>query len=429
MKRIIMLCWLLVTSANVWSAAAGAMSYDFLGINYRTFNGCYFNNHHEFTQQLNQVIKQQVKSGNGVIFDEPVVIGFSSRKPSNNGFYVDYEQSDCTPNFETMQSTCKIKVTGFKYGSVPGIYKKIYLDTLRAHVDATLLNEFVAALVRGLGDDASGVEIAGLGTFAYDSKKSAVVFDSIPLDQFDAPVAAPGVMTALDCNRDDVGSVVISIVGGGSVNVTSTAQFFGSEPSGQGLSTTYFYPRYSPVQLTAVPAAGQKLANFECNYIGHDNSSITTAINPLSISEISLQTTCTVNFVSDAPAVPVIGSSPTEIVLLSKQGVIEPNDYATGYEMVLEFHRSTWLPPRSLMASMKAVYCSKLDYNDPRWCYRSYSTGEITDSNGSYETVPFEVTLGVEYTIVLRGITARFIVKGWGVDSYKGIYLQLIDNF
>jgi hypothetical protein len=425
MKRIIVLCWLFVTSANVLAAAA----WDFLGINYRTFNGCYFNNHHEFTQQLNALIKQQAKLGKGVIFDEPVVIGFSSRKPSNNGFYVDYEQTDCTPNFETMQSTCTIKVTGFKYGAVPGIYKKIYLDTLRAHVDATLLNEFVAALVRGLGANASGVEIAGLGTFIYDSKKAAVVFDSIPLDQFDALVAAPDVMTALDCNRNDVGSVVITIVGGGTVNVTSTAQFFGSESSNHGLSTSYFYPRYSSVQLTAVPAVGQKLVNFECNYIGRDSSSITTAVNPLSISEISSYTTCTVNFVSDAPAVPVIGSSPTEIVLLSKQGVIQLESGATGYEMVLDLERSTWIPPRKLMASMKVVYCSRLDYNDPRWCYRSYSTGEITDSNGSYETVPFEVTLGVEYTIVLKGITARFIVKGWGVDSYRGTYLHVIDNF
>ena len=83
-------------------AAVGDDDVDFMGVSYRTFISCYFQDNHEFTQQLNTVIKQQARLGNGVVFDEPVVIGFSSRKPSNSGFYVNYEQSNCVPNFETI---------------------------------------------------------------------------------------------------------------------------------------------------------------------------------------------------------------------------------------------------------------------------------------------------------------------------------------
>jgi len=411
MKRIIVLCWLLVTNFGAWAAA-----YDFAGIDYRTFNSCYFNNHHEFAQQLNTVIKQQAKLGNGVIFDDPVVIGFSSRKPSNSGFYVDYEQSECTPNFETMQSTCKIKVTSFKYGSVPGIYKKIYLDTLRAHVDATLLNEFVAALVRGLGANASGVEIAGLGIFAYDSKKAAVVFDSIPLDQFDVPVAAPEVLTALECNRDDIIDVLVNVVGSGSVVLTSNNQPVAAQSVDQNGVQHHYYPNYSQITLSATPAAGYHFHDFSCE--GTNTGSSTSTVTPATFSAATMTLRCDALFMEDAPSVPTIGNSQTNVRLTSVTGKFARYGSPVLVQAWFGVALNKYVVPHKLYASLSITYCRQVESWNNQECRYDEDYGDIDGT--TFQDVNWTVALGTEYTLTVQGVTVKFVVDGWANDNSRG---------
>lgn len=189
--------WLLVVTTNAWAATVVSSA---IGMRYNQFTSCYFN-HHQFTVELVGVIKDLVKQGKGVVFDEPVVVGFSGRKPSNKGFYVDYDQENCIPNFQAMQTTCSIKLKDFKYGTVPQVYQRAYLDEVRAGLiqrgqDAALLSQFVDGLTRAIRDDNSvtrkGVEIAGLGIFSVDIKSSDNIFyNALDLADFDKPISTP----------------------------------------------------------------------------------------------------------------------------------------------------------------------------------------------------------------------------------------------
>jgi hypothetical protein len=413
--------WLLVVTTNAWAATVAS---NFPGMDYREFNSCYFNNHHAFTQQLNTVIKQQARLGKGVVFDEPVVVGFSARKPSNNGFYVDYEQSDCTPNFETMQSTCTIKVTGFKYGAVPGIYNKIYLDTLRSQVDSTLLSEFVAALVRGLDDNVYGVAIEGLGTFTYDSKKAAVVFESIPLDQFDIPVTEPGALSLLDCNRNDLVDVSVAVVGSGSVAVTSNTQLM--DQSVVNGVKHYYYPSYSQITLSATAAAGYHFHDFSCNGSGVSTLELHSTINPTLVGSTVGKVGCEALFMEDAPVVPTIGNSVTNVRLISAAGKFAKYSYSiAGFDAGVSVELNTYVSPRKLRAYLFTQFCWQLAYYDHDGTQCGDDGNQMFGQSFSSPVVN-DVILGHEYTMTLRGVTVKFVVDGWANDSSRKIDLRYL---
>lgn len=421
----VILCMFFVMS-DVQAAAGGV---DFMGVSYRQFISCYFQGNHEFTQQLNAVIKQQARLGNGVIFDEPVVIGFSSRKPSNSGFYVNYEQYDCVPNFETMQSLCSIEVSGFKYGSVPSSYKKVYLDTLRSELvkrgqDSALLDGFVTALVRGFNDDQYGVEIDGLGVFSYDAKKSAVVFQSIPLNQFDAVVAQPIPISALNCvqNSNTAAGFTVAQAGQGTVAVTSSSQLL--QQSLEDNLKVYYYPRYSTVTLTATPASGFVFDQFSCTSVAGNNSNVTSTLNPFTVTMAGISTRCDVYFKSTAPAAPEIGSSTTSVEILSVTGsfpAISPNLVSSSLKKALLFLRYGTYPSTAnkLYADLQVYICKRYPGSESCDFYDEEDGGDVIYyAKGDYVYLE-NLALNTEYTLSSGGITVRFKVNGWGLDTIR----------
>lgn len=416
----VILCMFFVMS-DVQAAAGGV---DFIGVSYQRFISCYFQGNHEFTQQLNTVIKQQARLGNGVIFDEPVVIGFSSRKPSNSGFYVNYEQYDCVPNFETMQSLCSIEVSGFKYGSVPSSYKKVYLDTLRSELvkrgqDSALLDGFVTALVRGFNDDQYGVEIDGLGVFSYDAKKSAVVFQSIPLNQFDAVVAAPGVLTALECNRGDVVDLSVHVIGNGTVAVTSNNQPFSNQTVDQNGVQHYYYPNYSQITLSATPAAGYHFHDFSCS--GTDTGSSSSTVSPVTFGSASRMMLCDALFMEDAPVVPTIGNSQTNVRLTSVTGKFQRYGAPKLVQAFFYVGLNKYVVPHKLFSSLAITYCWQVESYNPRECYYDEDSGDVDGT--TFRDMLQDVALGKEYTLTIQGVTVKFVVDGWANDNGRNFDL------
>lgn len=136
---------------------------------------------------LAQTMYTFVKEKKSVIFDEEPGPSFSSRKVSNNGFFLRPTNSECTTNFATMISSCKVTKLTLDYGPTPDDYMPAYLGevgvfmgTLGVTPDrvGNLLNSIVAAIVdagdcvseTSCGSSVSRLEIPGIGKLAYKER-------------------------------------------------------------------------------------------------------------------------------------------------------------------------------------------------------------------------------------------------------------------